>query len=144
MAQVSLSHTASGSCCQPFRSVRARRHFPQRVGLWFCFLPWCGQTGLLSWQNSLFEDPNQAYLHPTGFPGQNASPNLFCRWTKRYTGWDYYLGFAGMNSICQALCAGYCKLFLSSLWQIPSGWQGHFPCNPHGWRSEQGLLESDP
>lgn len=45
----------------------------------------------------------------TKVPGQNASLTWFCRWVKLLVG-IYYLGTAGMNSICQDPDDGCCKL----------------------------------
>lgn len=37
------------------------------------------------------------------------------------SGWDYYFSTAGMNVVCQDLCAGYCKRFLALPSQISGG-----------------------
>lgn len=50
------------------------------------------------------------------------------------TGWDYYLGTAGMNSVCRGPCAGCRKLHPLLCHR--------FPCNPHVARSGRGFCKT--
>lgn len=87
--------------------------------LWFRSLPGCGHTGLDSWQNSLFEDPHLADLHPSESPGLSAPLTQFCRWAQLLFGINS-LGAAGVSLACRGPCAGGYLLLLTSLLQSDS------------------------
>ena len=70
------------------------------------FLPRHRQTRLQSWWDLLFENSNQADLHPVKYLGQTTLPAWFCRWAKLLVGNDY-LGSTGRNLVCQHPSAGW-------------------------------------
>ena len=87
--------------------------------LWFMSLPGCGHTGLDSWQNSLFEDPSLADLHPSESPGQSVPLTQCCRWAQAVFGINS-LGAAGMNFACHGPWADSYMLLLTLLLQSDS------------------------
>lgn len=61
---------------------------------------------------------------------------------EKASGWDYYLGTAGMNLFCQDPRAGFCKPLPPS--QFPSGWVPQIPLRCLWCQARVGAPRSDP
>lgn len=129
-----LGHIASWSCLQCFWSPGAGRHSPQWEGLHFSIsLPANSALGLVK---LLIWGSESGISAPCWVLRSECAHSLVLQMSKA-SGWDYYLGTAGMNLVCKETCAGCCKpLPLLHHSQIPRGWVPGFPCNSRGVRSE--------
>lgn len=78
-------------------------------------------------------------------PCLECAPNMILQRSKT-SGWDYYLGAASMNSVCQHLCVGCCQPLPPSLSQSDSQWLSSIesPAIPVVWDQSRGSYKVTP
>ena len=107
-------------------------------------MPGCGQTRLSELQNSSFEDPNQADLHPAEFPCQSGPRFGSADEQSHWLGlplWHCRYELNLPRFMCWSLQA---PPFFSVTVRFSVVEPYRFPCNLHCMRSKEGLPQSDP
>ena len=122
LAWVPLGHTASRSCLHPFWPDGVEVDGTVIQLLVWAYVNWAlGLAKLLIWGSKLGKSA------PHWVPRSECTPDLVLQMSKA-TGWDYYLGTAGMNLVCQdrvLVVASPSPLLHHS--QIPSCWAPQIP-----------------